>query len=146
MAKTLTGIREAGPSAGVYEALRARNRKTLIQLIKKGLPVSWFSRLQEEMDVPVQALARAANIALRTLARRKKEGKFPADESERVLRLTLLFEKAVDVLGSGDVARRWVKSPKEALGGKTPLDYADTEPGAREVEELLGRIEQGVFS
>lgn len=146
MAKTISGVREVGPSAAVFETLQARNREALIRLIKQGLPVSSFNRLQQEMDIPVQALARVANIALRTLARRKKEGKFPADESERVLRLALLFERAVDVLGSSDVARRWIKSPKKALGGKTPLDYADTEPGAREVEELLGRIEYGVFS
>jgi uncharacterized protein (DUF2384 family) len=27
-----------------------------------------------------------------------------------------------------------------------PLDYAETEIGAREVEDLLGRIEYGVYS
>jgi len=146
MAKTISGVREAGPSTALFGILQARNREPLIRLIKQGLPVSSFSRLQQEMDIPVQALARIANIALRTLARRKKEGKFQADESERVLRLALLFEKVVDVLGNNDAARRWIKSPKKALAGKAPLDYADTEPGAREVEELLGRIEYGVFS
>jgi putative toxin-antitoxin system antitoxin component (TIGR02293 family) len=40
----------------------------------------------------------------------------------------------------------WLKSPQKALGGKTPLEYSDTEPGAREVEDLLGRLEHGVFS
>jgi uncharacterized protein (DUF2384 family) len=35
---------------------------------------------------------------------------------------------------------------QKGLGGKTPLEYADTEPGAREVEDLLGRLEHGVFS
>ena len=33
-----------------------------------------------------------------------------------------------------------------ALGGATPLDFAKTEPGAREVENVLGRLEHGVFS
>jgi len=32
------------------------------------------------------------------------------------------------------------------LGGETPLEYAETEVGAREVEDLLGRIEYGVYS
>lgn len=126
--------------------LRETNREELIRLIKGGLPIASFNRLRSDLDIPFTALARVANIALRTLARRKKEGKFSANESERVLRFALLFEKAVDVLGNAETARQWMKTPKKALGGKLPLDYADTEPGAREVEELLGRIEHGIFS
>ena len=35
---------------------------------------------------------------------------------------------------------------KRALGGATPLGFARTEPGVREVEDLLGRIEYGIPS
>ena len=68
------------------------------------------------------------------------------DESERVLRLGILFDRAVEVLGSGEGARQWFGTPKKALGGQSPLEYSDTEPGARQVEDLLGRLEHGVFS
>jgi putative toxin-antitoxin system antitoxin component (TIGR02293 family) len=54
--------------------------------------------------------------------------------------------RAVDVLGSQEVARRWLTHPQFGLGGAAPLDYAETEAGAREVENLLGRIEYGVYS
>jgi hypothetical protein len=40
----------------------------------------------------------------------------------------------------------WFTSPKIPLDGKTPLECADTEIGAKEVEDLLGRLEHGVFS
>lgn len=51
-------------------------------------------------------------------------------------------------LFEGDVAGAvvWLTSPKKALGHKTPLAYSRTKPGAREVENLIGRLEQGVFS
>ena len=39
-----------------------------------------------------------------------------------------------------------VNSPQVGLGGAVPLDYAETELGAREVEDLLSRIEYGVYS
>ena len=68
------------------------------------------------------------------------------DESERVLRIGALFDRAVVVFGDEDQARQWLKSSQRALGGRTPLEYADTEPGAREVEDLLGRLEYGVFA
>ncbi len=43
-------------------------------------------------------------------------------------------------------ARAWLTSPVRALGGATPLQYASVEPGAREVERLLVRLEHGVYS
>lgn len=36
--------------------------------------------------------------------------------------------------------------PHLALGGDSPLALADTELGAREVDDLLGRLEHGVYS
>ncbi len=37
-------------------------------------------------------------------------------------------------------------SELEHLSGAVPLDYASTEVGAREIENLLGRIEYSVYS
>jgi putative toxin-antitoxin system antitoxin component (TIGR02293 family) len=63
-----------------------------------------------------------------------------------VLRFARLLGKAIKVFGSEDDARQWLGSPQVGLGGSAPLDYATTEIGAREVENLLGRIEYGVYS
>ena len=65
---------------------------------------------------------------------------------KRTSRLTLLMKQAIDILGSEEKALMWFKTPLPLLGGKTPFEYADTEPGAREVEDILGRIAHGVFS
>jgi putative toxin-antitoxin system antitoxin component (TIGR02293 family) len=54
--------------------------------------------------------------------------------------------KAVEVLESVEGARRWLNAPQVGLGGAVPLEYAESELGAREVEDLLGRIEYGVYS
>ena len=67
--------------------------------------------------------------------------------SKRLLRLSSLFEKCVD-LYEGDVAAAvdWLTSPKKALNRQTPLLYARTELGAREVEDLIGRLDHGIFA
>jgi uncharacterized protein (DUF2384 family) len=44
-----------------------------------------------------------------------------------------------------ELAQQWFRSPVKGLRGKTPLEFADTEPGAQEVESMLDRIEDGVF-
>ena len=131
-----------GTSIGV----RPKDLNDLIVKLKQGLPVGVFDRLRDRLDVPEKMLASTVNIAYRTLSRRKKEGRLKTDESERVLRVAKLYEKALDVLEDAELARQWFKMPAKALGGKTPLQYADTEPGAQEVEDLLGRIDYGVFS
>ncbi len=136
----------AEPSYGAAAGLSFKDTETLIRQLKRGLPMTAFDHLQGAMAVPAKTLASAANIAVRTLNRRRKEGRLQTDESERVFRIAALYDRAIEVLGDQERARAWFKEPKKALGMKTPLQYADTEPGAREVENLLGRLEYGVFS
>ena len=81
-----------------------------------------------------------------TLHRRKAGGRLGRAESDRVARFARLMGKAVEVMESEENARQWLTLPQIGLGGATPLDYARTEVGAREVEDLLGRIEYGVYS
>lgn len=131
---------------GASIGLKSDNRLEVIQYLKKGFPVQAFDKLQKKFDVPANTLAAVINIAPRTLTRRKKEGRFHTDESERLLRLARLFDLANELFGDTEKVRHWFKSPKRALGGISPLEFADTEPGAQEVEDLLGRLAHGIFS
>lgn len=47
--------------------------------------------------------------------------------------------------GDQQTSRDWLARPARALGGRTPLEFAETEIGAREVEDLIGRLEHGVY-
>ena len=85
-------------------------------------------------------------ISKATLHRRKAEGRLDQAESDRVVRFAKLMGKAVEVMESEENARHWLAAPQFGLGGAVPLEYAETEVGAREVEDLLGRIEHGVYS
>lgn len=116
-----------------------------ISQIKSGLPVKVFFALKDQINISAEELAQVVGIAPRTLLRRKRQGKLQKEESERVVRVQRLFEKAIEVFEDRAAAQSWFNSPQLALGGKGPLDYADTELGAREVENLLSRIEHGVF-
>lgn len=126
--------------------LRLPDREAAIRCLKEGLPFTAFKELGAGLDMTDAQLANAARVAPRTIARRKKAGRLEFGESERILRLGVLFDAAVKALGSEAAARRWLKSPQKGLAGRTPLEYSDTIIGAREVEELLGRLEHGVFS
>jgi len=58
-----------------------------------------------------------------------------------------IFEKAVDLFeGDAKAAIAWLQRRQRALGNKPPFELARTELGAREVEDLIGRLEHGVFT
>jgi putative toxin-antitoxin system antitoxin component (TIGR02293 family) len=58
-----------------------------------------------------------------------------------------VFEKAVELF-EGDVAAavKWLTSPRKSFDNQSPLNYSRTEPGAHEVENMIGRLEHGVYS
>ena len=119
------------------------NAQDSIAAIKAGLPYEVFEDLAAELDVSAGDLARTILVPARTLQRRKQDGAFQADESDRLFRVVRLYERATEVLGPG--AAGWLTTPKRFLGGETPLAFADTEVGAWEVVQALGRLEHGVF-
>jgi len=126
--------------------LRFQDHAHIVEEIRKGFRFTAFERLCREMRLSIYEVAEIASIARRTLARRKREGRLRALESEKVFRIAFLFDRAVEVLGGEEHARQWITSPSMSLRGQTPFRHAETEVGAREVEDLLGRLEHGVFS
>lgn len=83
----------------------------------------------------------------RTLDRRRKSGELlTIPESDRVVRLERIVALAERVFGDPDKAHRWLRRPNRALNGAAPVDLLESENGAREVEQLLGRVEYGMFS
>jgi putative toxin-antitoxin system antitoxin component (TIGR02293 family) len=118
----------------------------LIQRLRAGLPVSELEALREGLDLPMERLVPLLGLSKATMHRRKISGRLDAAESDKIVRFARLLSLAVATLESLKNARAWLTSPQVGLGGAIPLEYAGTEVGAREVEDLLGRIEYGVYS
>jgi len=121
----------------------AQGIQIVIDAIQEGFPARSFDKVRDFIGISRSALTDIVHISPRTLARRAT---LKTDESERLFRVANVFQRAVEVLGSRERAHRWFMSPQKALGEKTPLSFCQTEPGSREVEDLLGRLEHGVFS
>jgi len=115
--------------------------------IESGVQCTALDHFLAESDLPWNEVSRVLRLPDRTLARRRSAGRLASTESDRLLRLAQLYERAVD-LWDGDTqsATAWFRGPCRGLGGRTPLATAETEVGAAQVEQLLGRLEYGVFS
>lgn len=117
-----------------------------ISLVRLGLSARTVDAAVRVMGISQTELARALDIPERTLARRKKEGVLSRVESEKLVRLARVVERAVEVFENDRAALDWLKSQNPALGGTSPLSLLDTDLGSVAVVNTLGRIEQGVFA
>lgn len=127
--------------------VKATDRLELAEKVQKGFPYESFIKLSELIELNSRFLADLVQISQRTLTRRRKEGKLQPDESERLLRYSKLLRMTIDLFEGNEVAaHRWLLTSNRSLGGRTPLEASKTEVGAREVENLVTRLEYGVFS
>src|SRR5215469_2952783 len=134
-------------SPGTSLGLRPVETNAVIDEILAGFSFKTLEIFSSESNLPVAEIASLIEVPQRTLARRKVVGRLSPEESERLLRLSRIFEKAVALFeGNVDAAVAWLRRPKRALGDKSPLTYSRTEVGARQVEDLIGALEQGVFA
>jgi len=86
-------------------------------------------------------------VPKRTLARRKAANEpLTVEETDKALRLERIAMQAERVFGDADKAHRWLRKAKRELKGETPLAWLASEAGARVVEEMLFRIEHGIFA
>jgi putative toxin-antitoxin system antitoxin component (TIGR02293 family) len=147
--ETRTGQLVSPATAGFQRTLgvSVKTRTGMIRKIRDGLSVQTFDRLAKAMQLNSNELAAATEIPISTLSRRKKAGRLQPDESDRLVRLATVFNRAIDLF-EGDKARaaEWFRTPKKALNQASPLEYSDTEIGIQEVTDLIGRLEHGVFS
>lgn len=126
--------------------LNVLSQTELIEAVTSGLPALLAGELARKMAVTMEEMAGLLRLNPRTLQRRVDAGVLSLSESERLWGLARLFFRAAEVLESEPGAVHWFKNPVQVLGGETPLAYARTAVGLRELENILGRIEHGVFS
>jgi putative toxin-antitoxin system antitoxin component (TIGR02293 family) len=127
---------------------RILNPLDLADVVEAGLPRQVADRLQQRLDWSDGELAQGLGVSGKTLQRIGKDAasRLTPAQSDRLFRLARIVGFAEEVFEDGERAHRWLKEPQRGLGNRSPLSLLSTEAGAREVEDLLGRIEFGVFS
>ena len=146
---TSTASRQARQQKSFEENLRrhlarsGRSETPGADRIRRGMSFEVLDDLQQKLGLGQQSLEQALGVSARTLQRRRKQGKSlsPAT-SDRLWRLLHVYHLAKRAFGSKEAARAWMTESKAMLGGETPLAHIDTEPGLREVEDMLTVIDE----
>ena len=134
---------------GGRKALRHRveTSSDLERATREGLSVNSLEMLAQELSMSRVAVAKLLGISERTLTRRaNSDRRLTSAESDRVVRLARILALAKETLGNMERASRWLQTPNRALEGDKPIDRLDTDIGVRSVEQVLGRIEYGLYS
>lgn len=133
--------RRAGAITGQYQI------KTLssapVAVIRQGLPVSAVDDVVKS-GVITSGEVYEVILPRKTLTNRRATGTLTPDQSDRLVRVARVIEKAEEVFANREKAHIWLRRPTTALDGEEPIKLLDTEVGARKVEELLNQIAYGI--
>lgn len=116
-----------------------QKKSEMDRLIRDGIPIGAWRHFQEEMKLSNTELSSFTGV--KRLPKKNADARLSPIASDRLFRLARLYTIAVKVFENESSAAEWLKRPQWGLGGITPFEMAITEIGAKEVENLLGRIE-----
>lgn len=129
-----------------------RNKTVLLSgierhnLIQAGLSARIVKAALETFhEISQDRLMQAIGLSTKTLGRRE-EALLGPRHSDASMALIDVTDTAHRVLGSRDLAERWLADPALALDGRCPLDLLTTTPGIEAVKDLLTRMEYGVYA
>jgi putative toxin-antitoxin system antitoxin component (TIGR02293 family) len=137
-------VEELGGRPALGRSLRTA--ADLHTAIREGFPQPVVEGVMHSAGLSLKELAATLDLSARSLQRRRREGRLARYESDRLYRLARIIALAKHFVGDSQKAARWLRRPNRALGGCAPLEWVDTELGARTVENVLGRIAYGGVS
>lgn len=114
--------------------------------IKRGFRPEVFVSFKKNTKLSNSVLSRALGVSARTIDRLvmvKGTARIKPAVSDRLYRIAKIVALAEGVLEDREQALEWLSSKQAGLGNRVPLDLVETEPGTREVEEEMQRIEHG---
>lgn len=105
-----------------------------------GEPITDWARITQN------DLRKMSGIPSTTFSRSVK-ARFNPEQSERLVRIIRVIDRAVDLFeGDKEAAQKWLNEPNRALSWKVPAELMASETGAYEVIKLITRLEHGVYS
>ncbi len=112
----------------------------------KGITKLSVLNLAEVLDVPMKDMAVLLNVSYKTLGRKKKTDLLDSISSSLSIEIANTIAKGLSVFEDADKLNRWLHKENKALKNQKPFDLLNTPTGIKLVNQILGRIEEGVYS
>jgi putative toxin-antitoxin system antitoxin component (TIGR02293 family) len=121
---------------------RVASWSDLDDAVAAGLPRAALDALVRHVAGPAEGIHLRYRIVPKATYQRSAQLN-PA-HSQRAERLARVFATAESIWQDDAEARRFMNTPHPELNGRTPIEVAMTEVGARQVEEVIERGRHGL--
>ena len=129
-----------------YQA-NEENAFTMVNRAQSGLHATAFYDLIKISGLATEELAGLLDLSYKTIQRYQKDDKkLNAQQSERLLKMIALYQKAEEVFGDLKSFNRWLRKPSVGLGNQIPFSFLHTSGGIDLIREELLRIEHGALA
>ena len=91
-------------------------------------------------------MATLLNISYKTLGRKKGTDVLDSLASSLSIEIANTFTKGLSVFEDPDKFNHWLQKGNRALNGKKPFELLNTPTGIKLVNQVLGRIKEGVYT
>lgn len=130
-------VRSLGASGGV-------GLRVVRETVEKGLPSAAVAELQKELaELGVPKPSEYVDV-IASRATRARRDTLTTEQGERFVRIAGVLARALDVWEDEKGAADFLVSPHPLLDGDTPIDRARSELGARQVDDLLTKLDLGL--
>lgn len=120
---------------------------TLINRVRNGVSFKVFSSFVNSTPFTWPEWSSFLHLSERSMQRYKKENKtFDPLQSEKIIEITRLYQRGIEVFGSKPKFDTWLATASIALGGVAPKSFLDSSFGIQLIHDELGRIEHGILA
>jgi putative toxin-antitoxin system antitoxin component (TIGR02293 family) len=119
----------------------------LIKLGTAGITKNAIHNLAASIGISRKDIAEHIfNISVKTLERKGIKTKLDRKTSSHAVEIAKVLQHAYDVFRDKMKVKRWLNAENKALNNLKPVELFDTLSGLTMVNDVLGRIEEGVYS
>lgn len=117
-----------------------------VYAVRVGISKDQLVSFKNTIDIDYDRLSFILGTTKTTLHKKQSKDAFSASISEKVIGLMDVYRFGYEVFGEHNKFNKWVQTPNRALGNRIPLEVMDTFFGIKEVTNIIGRIQHGVYS
>ncbi len=118
----------------------------VFRILHDGIPKSAVDHFSQFLDIPMTLMAPLLNMSYKTLIRKKEDEKLEDYVSSHMYEIAATYAMAFGIFQDAGKVTRWFNKENKALNNQKPFDLLNTPTGIKLVTQVLGRLEEGVYS
>lgn len=129
----------------LFQTEEITQRTDLIAIARKGIQTKYIESIQKFTSLSDKELSAILPISQRQLFRYPANHKLNKEITSHLIQIIELFDKGYKLFGK-EKFKTWIRTSNKVLDENKPIDIMDTSIGIEMIEDVIGRIEHGVYS